>query len=135
MEKIDLKGSHMMLDCSECDKRALASEEKILEFLERIPKELGFRKISEPKIVVYKGRGWDKGGITGFVLIAESHVSIHTYPHDDFFTADIYSCKPFDTEKAIRIFREYFKQKKENIKIVKRELQVLRENSKKKLAI
>lgn len=35
----------------------------------------------------------DPGGWSGFIVIAESHISIHTFPRRQFLSADIYSCK------------------------------------------
>ena len=35
----------------------------------------------------------DPGGLSGFVLIAESHISIHRFPRRGFVTADVYSCQ------------------------------------------
>ncbi len=31
-------------------------------------------------------------GVTGFVLLAESHIAIHTWPEDRFFAADLFFC-------------------------------------------
>ncbi len=35
----------------------------------------------------------DPGGISGFVMIAESHFSLHTFPARRFVTLDIYTCQ------------------------------------------
>jgi len=32
------------------------------------------------------------GGVTGMVLLAESHIAIHTWPEKDYLTLDIYVC-------------------------------------------
>ena len=40
-------------------------------------------------------------GISGFVMIAESHISVHTFPDQDYVFIDIFSCRPFDTDAAI----------------------------------
>jgi S-adenosylmethionine decarboxylase len=46
----------------------------------------------------------DPGGITGFVLIAESHISIHTFPRRGFLSADVYTCQGTLKEQWIRNF-------------------------------
>lgn len=126
-EKISLNGTHLMLDCFGCNKEALFSKDKISSFLAMLPVELGMKKLIEPYIVHYEGgETWDKGGITGFMLIAESHISIHTFPHDGFFTADVYSCKPFDVSKAIILFKKAFGAKSEKVKVVARDIEVVR---------
>jgi len=35
----------------------------------------------------------DPGGWSGFVIIAESHISIHTFPARRFVSIDVYTCK------------------------------------------
>lgn len=126
-ETIRLDGTHLMLDTFGCDKKALADTELIKKFLNELPEALGMRKMIEPYTVTYAGGGtWDKGGITAVMLIAESHITIHTFPHDGFFTADVYSCVPFDVQRALDLFRETFRGKDEKIKIAKRELEFLR---------
>src|SRR6185437_17066451 len=47
-------------------------------------------------------------GVSGLVVIAESHIAIHTFPELDYFTMDIFSCKNFDHEKAIEYIRSAF---------------------------
>src|SRR3954469_18813187 len=53
-------------------------------------------KISVPYVVQYDGgdKPEDKG-VTGFVIIAESHISIHTFPDRGSGWLDVFSCKGF----------------------------------------
>lgn len=119
-----LDGLHLMIECFDCDRGLLKDPEKIRAFLSELPSKIGMNKLDEPHIINYKGNdSWDKGGITGFVLIAESHISIHTFPHNGFFSADVYSCKPFNAEKVVTYFKEYFDSKRERVQIAKRELE------------
>jgi S-adenosylmethionine/arginine decarboxylase-like enzyme len=37
------------------------------------------------------------------VIIAESHISVHTFPEHKRFHLDVFSCKPFDPEATVRI--------------------------------
>lgn len=53
-----------------------------------------------------------KIGVSGVVLIAESHIAIHTYPEKEYFTVDIFSCKEFDLEKAKEYIIDKFKVKR-----------------------
>jgi S-adenosylmethionine decarboxylase len=126
-ETIRLDGTHLMLDVFGCDKEALANPELITKFLSELPDVLEMHRLMDPKVLPYEGGdGWDKGGVTGFVVIAESHISIHTFAHDGFFSADVYSCKPFDVEAALELFRKYFKGSEEKIKIANRDIEIIR---------
>lgn len=129
-EKLRLEGAHLMIDCLDCNREIISNKEKISCFLEALPETLGMKKLITPFVIEYKGgETWDKGGLTAFMLIAESHISIHTFTHDGFLTADVYSCKPFDTQKAIEQFKEFFNAKKCKIQVAKRELEIIREKN------
>jgi S-adenosylmethionine decarboxylase len=68
-------------------------------------------KITRPYVFRYEGSFAGDDGITGVVIIAESHISLHTYPHKNFVFVDLFSCRPFDVEKAQRHIIEYFQSK------------------------
>jgi S-adenosylmethionine decarboxylase len=40
-------------------------------------------------------------GVTGVVLLAESHISIHTWPESDFAALDIFMCGAADPHRAL----------------------------------
>jgi S-adenosylmethionine decarboxylase proenzyme len=44
-------------------------------------------------------------GITGYVLLQESHISIHTWPESGFAVVDILSCGELDRERLADCFR------------------------------
>jgi S-adenosylmethionine/arginine decarboxylase-like enzyme len=45
----------------------------------------------------------DEGGLSAFAMISTSHISIHCWPLRRTFMADIFSCKLFSHETALRI--------------------------------
>ena len=47
-------------------------------------------------------------GYSTFVMIAESHLSIHTFPELNYLSFDCYSCKYFDTFLVEEIIRDTF---------------------------
>ena len=56
--------------------------------------EVDRQLLSEPKVYRTDGNDIkDPGGITGVVIIAESHVAVHTFPKRGFVSADVYTCK------------------------------------------
>jgi len=42
------------------------------------------------------------------VLIAESHISVHTFPDQGFANADVFSCEPFDAGTVLSALRKAF---------------------------
>lgn len=51
-------------------------------------------------------------GVTGVVLLAESHMSIHTWPENNFAAIDLFMCGSCNPEKAIVPLRNAFKPEK-----------------------
>ena len=60
-------------------------------------------------------------GYSTFVMIAESHVSLHTFPEGQFLTFDCYSCRDFDHRPALEVLDRFFSFKPEpKIQVVDR---------------
>ena len=45
------------------------------------------------------------GGVSGVAVLAESHISIHTWPERDFAAIDIFMCGACDPYKAVPVLR------------------------------
>ncbi len=104
-------GIHFMLDCYGADPERLKNKELLLETLKSIPGRVGMYAISEPIVEeVGPNNKKDPGGLSGFVLIAESHISFHTFPSRCFVTIDVYTCQnDLPTEQLIAEFKATFK--------------------------
>jgi S-adenosylmethionine decarboxylase len=102
-------GLHLMLDGYGCDPVKLGSENFVREFLNEFPENIGMTKLMSPHVSRYGGAEESNLGLSGFVLIAESHVSIHTFPDDCCVSIDVFSCKSFDTAAAEREIVEKFR--------------------------
>ena len=63
--------------------------------------------------------------MSGFVLIAESHISVHTFPDRGYVNVDIFSCKYFDPEKAKSEVVEMFALDKIDFRILERGLEYI----------
>jgi S-adenosylmethionine decarboxylase len=50
----------------------------------------------------------ENGGVTGAVLLAESHVTIHTWPEHDYAAVDVFLCGDCDPEAALPVLEEAF---------------------------
>lgn len=51
-------------------------------------------------------------GYSSFAMIAESHLSIHTFPELNYFSFDCYSCKDFNSNKVLDLLHDEFDIKK-----------------------
>ena len=84
-------GEHLMLDCYGADKELLNSKDLVLKVLKELPEKLDMHLLSEPVVYFAEDNNMkDPGGWSGFVVIMESHISIHTFAGRGFLSADIY---------------------------------------------
>ena len=72
------------------------------------PALLGMTRLCDPVVFKYDAPKPDDSGVSGFVIIAESHISVHTFPIRKYLNIDVFSCKNFDAQKAVSELRETF---------------------------
>lgn len=115
-------GVHFMIDGYNADKSVLRDREKLTNLLDTLPASMGMHSITEPLVVeVGPKNRKDPGGMSGFVMIAESHFSFHTFPERGFVTIDVYTCQnELDTTGLLEGFREVFKFSNEETHYIKR---------------
>lgn len=123
-------GIHLTLEGYGASRKKLADQNYIQSWLCDFPGEIGMRKIAEPLVVdVGAQNSKDPGGISGVVLIAESHISIHTFPLRGFLTADVYTCQnSLDTTAIERQFRSAFDLGDIEAQLIKRGLRYPQHN-------
>lgn len=87
-------GVHLMIDGYSATGPLMTDAAALRGLLEALPGEMGMHRICDP-LVVSVGPNClkDPGGLSGFVMIAESHISFHTFPGRGFVTIDLYTCQ------------------------------------------
>lgn len=48
------------------------------------------------------------GGVSGVLVLAESHISIHTWPEHNFAAVDVFMCGACDPNRSIPVMQELF---------------------------
>jgi len=88
-------GHHFILELSECQSDLLAD----LNYVEKILKEAVLKaKATIINACFYR---FSPTGVSGIILLSESHCSIHTWPEEAYAAVDIYTCgKETFPEKA-----------------------------------
>ncbi|QQV01597.1 MULTISPECIES: adenosylmethionine decarboxylase [Chryseobacterium] len=107
-------GYHTIWDIYGCNIQKSSFVPEIKEILNKVVEELNLGKVQE----AYKQ--FHPFGATGFILLEESHISIHTWPEKEFAAIDVFSCKPFDTEKINSILKDFFETNEINTKVITR---------------
>ena len=120
---------HLLIDGSFGDIDKMYNQEALTSFLKEYPSTLGMNIIHGPVVLPYSAPDPLDSGISGFVVIAESHISVHTFPERDYINIDIFSCRSFDSDKAIRDVKTFFSLKNIKSWIVERGLEYLDRNA------
>lgn len=113
--KTEQFGYHLTLDLYGCPLEKLTSFNGCYTLLESLPSKLDMHELMPPYLILAESNedkgGKDPGGITGYITIAESHISLHTFGKRGFVSLDVYSCKKFSYEDATKYITEYFEPK------------------------
>ncbi len=83
-------GTEWLVDAQGCDPARLRSLPALQGLFTRIVAELGLNPAGEPRWHVFPG----PGGITGLLLLTESHLACHTFPERGFAAISLYCCRP-----------------------------------------
>jgi len=113
-------GPHLMLDMTQCNQEKLKDYDFVFSILNDLPEKIGMTKITQPYVFPYSGLVPEDKGITGTVIIAKSHISIHTFQEKDYCFVDVFSCKDFDVDLAAEYLIEALESKKYEKNIVLR---------------
>ena len=101
-------GEHLTLDGYMGNPELLNNPEVILRWVNELPNLLGMHKICEPKLVHAEPNDIkDPGGYSAYGMIAESHISVHTFVNRRFASADVYTCK---NGMDIQFIEDFFKE-------------------------
>lgn len=99
---------HLVIDGFKADPKKLRDTDLVHRFLDECPNAIGMTKIVPPQVYTYHGKTPEDWGISGFVLIAESHISVHTFPDRQYVNIDIFSCKDFDANLSREVVERTF---------------------------
>lgn len=79
-------GIHMLADMSGCDRIVLNDSTRICEIMLEAAKAAG------ATVLRHHFHQFNPEGVTGVVILAESHIAIHTWPQHAFAAVDIFTC-------------------------------------------
>ncbi|MDD9954318.1 MAG: adenosylmethionine decarboxylase [Candidatus Woesearchaeota archaeon] len=107
-------GHHLLVELYDCDVAIINDVKKVEEALLQAA-EAANATVIQP--VFHK---FNPHGVSGVVVIAESHISIHTWPEHGYCALDIFTCGSIEKEKAIAHVQKIFNAKKTTCKAIER---------------
>lgn len=112
-------GSHIIADFYGVDSSILSTVDSMADIFEETVRYSGATKLASN---YYQ---FEPFGASGVILLAESHMSFHTWPEHELVTLDIYTCgSPEMTEKAYEYLLNSLKPKKVDVHRLTRGLSV-----------
>jgi S-adenosylmethionine decarboxylase len=108
-------GAHILLNLYGLDNKLIEKEPIVMELLTKVVKEAGLTEFGDVS------HQFEPVGVTGIILLGESHISIHTWPEYNSAAVDIFSCVGIkEAEKASNLILGYFKPREFEKKVVMR---------------
>ncbi|NRA63316.1 MAG: adenosylmethionine decarboxylase [Pseudobacteriovorax sp.] len=100
---MDTQGKHLLAEYKNCDPYILNSIDQIDALLCQAARDSG------ATVLFKKFHSFSGHGVSGVVVVEESHLSIHTWPEKSYAAVDVYTCGVCEPLLAHETLREGLK--------------------------
>jgi len=108
-------GRHLIVEYAECDRSLLNNKSLIEQYMNEAVRESG------ATIVRSVFHRYAPQGVSGVVVIAESHISIHTWPEYGYAAVDFFTCgETADPYKAFEYMKKMLKCREASVNELRR---------------
>ena len=98
---MDALGKHLLLELKDCNREVLDDLDFLKDCLHSAAEQIGATVVKE---TFYQ---FTPQGISGVVIIAESHIFIHTWPEHNYAAVDVFTCgDSVQPKQAIKLLVE-----------------------------
>ena len=113
-------GAEWLVDAAGCRRDTLADVSLLRQLFERVIRDLDLHPLHEPQFHTFP----PPGGVTGFVVLTESHLACHTYPEHGVITVNLYCCRPRPEWPWRDELKKMFGAERVEIRAVERSIEV-----------
>ena len=114
-QKLSHQSKHFLLELYRCDQEKLNDESFLRCILNRAA------KLANATVLNLISNKFEPQGVTAIALLAESHISIHTWPESNYSAVDIFTCgQNMQPELASQYLIETLKAEEHFLRIIKR---------------
>jgi len=113
------RGRHLLVDFFGVDPVKLRNCRGLMRVMRAALKKAGFQIIGAAGSHQFKTGGQ---GVTGFILLSESHAAFHSYPEAGYIALDVYSCGKCDPRPVAAALEAYLVPQKVTRALKKRGL-------------
>jgi S-adenosylmethionine decarboxylase proenzyme len=117
-KKIKSIGLHLIIELCECKNKKLLTD---VSEVERVM--IAATKAAKATVIDSVFHRFQPCGVSGIVVIAESHLSIHTWPEYKYAAVDVFTCgNSTNPQKAFEVLKKEFKSRRFNVMKVERSI-------------
>jgi S-adenosylmethionine decarboxylase len=114
-KKLIHQSKHLLLELYRCDCEKLNDESFLRCILDRAS------KLANATVLNLISNKFEPQGVTAIALLAESHISIHTWPESNYSAVDIFTCgQNMMPELASQYLIESLKAKEHSLRVIER---------------
>lgn len=107
-------GRHELVELYDCDHAILDDEVAIAEHM------LAAARAAGATIVGERVHKFNPHGVSGVVILAESHLTIHTWPEHGYAALDLFTCSDIDSDACFALLKKAFKARHHVSSVVSR---------------
>ena len=114
-QKLSHQSKHLLLELYRCDCEKLNDESFLRCILNRAS------KLANATVLNLISNKFEPQGVTAIALLAESHISIHTWPESNYSAVDIFTCgKNMMPELASQYLIESLMAEEHSLRVIER---------------
>ena len=114
-QKLSHQSKHLLLELYKCDCEKLNDESFLRCILNRAS------KLANATVLNLISNKFEPQGVTAIALLAESHISIHTWPESNYSAVDIFTCgQNMMPELASQYLIESLMAKDQSLRVIER---------------
>ena len=114
-QKLSHQSKHLLLELYRCDCEKLNDESFLRCILNRAS------KLANATVLNLMSNKFEPQGVTAIALLAESHISIHTWPESNYSAVDIFTCgQNMMPELASQYLIESLMAKEHSLRVIER---------------
>jgi S-adenosylmethionine decarboxylase len=99
---LDTSSKHLILELWDCKSEFLDNENYVEKAM------FNAAHLISTTVLNKYTRKFSPQGVTTVIVIAESHLSIHTFPEHNYAAIDVFTCGKVDPSNLISYFKEVF---------------------------
>ena len=104
------RGQHLLIDFHGIEPGVLTDEARLARCLGEAARRGRLTPLGPPVFHRFEG-----GGLTGFLVLSESHLAIHTYPESGYAALDLFACGACDPGAALDALRAGLAPRRERV--------------------